>query len=88
MADPGSPTPRAELEARIVRRARDDAAFADWLVRDPRAAVSDELGVELPEGLTVTVVQERPDAMCIVLPVDLSGLGPDAVWAMTGRPPA
>jgi hypothetical protein len=37
--------------------------------------------------MSVSVVEERPDAMTIVLPVDLSGLGWDAVWAMTGRRP-
>lgn len=45
------------------------------------------LGVALPERIEVQVVQERPDLMCVVLPVDLSGMGYDAVWAMLGRRP-
>ena len=32
-------------------------------------------------------IEEHPDRIAIVLPVDLAGLGEDAVWAMTGRPP-
>jgi len=87
MSGYGIPTGRAELEARIARRAASDAAFKALLLNDPRAALADELGVTLPEQLEVQVVQERPDSMCIVLPVDLSGIGHDAVWAMTGRRP-
>jgi hypothetical protein len=77
---------RAELHRRIVDRALADAAFRARLLESPREAVADELGVELPPGLDVVVVEERPDRIAIVLPVDVGGLGPDAVWAMTGRP--
>jgi hypothetical protein len=88
MSYQGVPTGRAQIEARIVRRALDDDGFRERLLADPRAAVSEELGVTLPQRLQVDVVQERPDRLCIVLPVDLSGMGRDAVWAMTGVRPA
>jgi hypothetical protein len=78
---------RAELQRRIVDRALADPAFRARLLETPREAVAEELGVELPRELEVVVVEERPDRVAIVMPVDLSGLGPDAVWAMTGRPP-
>jgi hypothetical protein len=81
------PTGRQQLEARIVRRAWSDPAFRELLLSDPRAAVSDELGAEVPEGLRIEVVEERSDLLCIVLPVDLSEMGMDAVWAMTGLRP-
>jgi hypothetical protein len=79
---------REELHQRIVRRAQADPAFRARLIESPRDALAEELGVELPPGLEVTVLQERSDHIAIVLPADLSGLGPDAVWAMTGSPPA
>jgi hypothetical protein len=82
------PTGRAEIQSRIVHRAQSDVEFHALLLDDPRAAVAQELGIALPERLQITVVQERPDALCLVLPVDLSGMGRDAVWAMTGRRPA
>ncbi len=87
MSDHVVPTGREELQARIVRRAAGDETFRAWLLDNPRAALEDELGISLPQRLQVQVVQERPDSMCIVLPVDLSGMGHDAVWAMTGRQP-
>jgi hypothetical protein len=81
------PTGRAEIERRIVERAQSDPAFRARLDEDPRAAVGELLGIELPERIEVRVVSERSDLMCIVLPVDLSGMGYDAVWAMLGRRP-
>ena len=78
---------RAELQRRLVDRAQADPAFRARLLETPREALAEELGVELPSELEVVVVEERSDRIAIVLPVDLSGLGPDAVWAMTGRPP-
>jgi hypothetical protein len=81
------PTGREELERRVLERAVEDAAFRQLLLSDPHAALSDLLGAELPQRLQVQVVQETPDSLCIVLPVDLSGLGYDAVWAMIGRRP-
>ena len=87
MSDYAVPTGRTELQARIARRAASDESFRERLLDDPRAALEDELGVAIPKRLEVQVVQERPDCMCIVLPVDLSGMGHDAVWAMTGHQP-
>ena len=81
------PDPRSELHGRIVEKALADAAFRARLVEAPREALEEELGVELPAGLEVVVIEERADRIAVVVPVDLPGLGPDAVWAMTGRPP-
>lgn len=81
------PTGRAELERRILGRAREDPEFRERLTREPRAAVGELLDVVVPDGLEIGVVQETPGELFIVLPVDLSGMGHDAVWAMLGRVP-
>jgi hypothetical protein len=81
------PTGRIELERRVLERAGSDAGFRARLLRDPRRALGELLGTQLPERLRVQVVEETPDSLCIVLPVDLSGLGHDAVWSMIGRRP-
>jgi hypothetical protein len=78
---------RAELHRRLVDRALADPRFRERLVEAPREALAEELGVELPPELEVVVIEEHPDRIAIVLPVDLGGLGRDAVWAMTGREP-
>jgi hypothetical protein len=78
------PTRREEIERRVVRRAWADPAYRDWLRDDPRAALEDELGISLPSRLHVTLVEERSDHLCIVLPVDLSAISERDSQAMTG----
>jgi hypothetical protein len=81
------PTRRAEIESRVVRRAWADADFLAWLRSDPRAALADELGVSLPRRLEIMVVEEKPDLLCIVIPVDLSGIDERASRSATGIAP-
>lgn len=45
-----------------------DPAFRERLVADPHGAVQDELGVPLPSEVRVTVLQETPDTLYLVLP--------------------
>jgi len=78
---------RSEIQDRLVKRALADPAFRARLGESPREAVAEELGVELPPALEVVVVEETAERIAVVLPVDLAGLGDDAVWAMTGKPP-
>jgi hypothetical protein len=80
-------TERQALESRLVTRALVEPGFRERLLAAPREAVAEELGIELPDALEIAVVEESPSRLAIVLPVDLSGLGVDAVWAMTGRRP-
>jgi hypothetical protein len=82
------PSERAGLERRIVERAQNDPEYRARLIAAPREAVAEELGLELPESLGIEVVEERPDRLTIVLPVDLGGIGYDGIWAMTGVRPA
>ena len=78
------PTRRAEIESRVVRRAWADADFLARLRSDPHAALAEELGVRLPARLEVMVVEERPDLLCIVIPVDLSGIDERDSRSVTG----
>jgi hypothetical protein len=81
------PTRRAEIERRVVRRAWADPAYRERLRENPRAALEEELGVSLPSRLQVTLVEERSDHMCIVVPVDLSAISERDSQGMTGLGP-
>jgi hypothetical protein len=80
-------TGRADLEQRLVWRATADPAFRERLLADPRAAIEEELGIDLPASMQIDVIEEGPHRLCLTLPMDLSGIGRNAVWAMTGRRP-
>jgi hypothetical protein len=59
---------RAEVEGRIIQRSLQDEDFRRGLLEDPRAAVEDELGTPLPEGVEVRAVEETADTIYLVLP--------------------
>jgi hypothetical protein len=78
------PVPRDDIERRIVERARRDADFRALLETNPKAALEEVIGAVLPARLEVRVVEESPDCMYIVLPVDLSGISMMAARVATG----
>jgi len=81
------PTQRHNIEGRVVRRAWADPAYRERLLDNPKAALAELLGVELPDSLEVRLVVERSDLLYIVLPVDVSPIPPETVRVMTGRRP-
>jgi hypothetical protein len=64
---------RAEMERRLIERSLGDETFRQRLLDDPKAAVEQELGSGLPEGIEVRVVQESSDTIYLVLPSASAG---------------
>lgn len=62
---------RAEVEARIITQAERDPAFRQWLLQEPKAAVADLMGITLPPGMSITVLEEQPGQHYLVLPAAL-----------------
>ena len=59
---------RAGLDEAIRNRLASDPAFREALLADPRAAVSELLGVELPDTVTITVHEESLTDVHLVIP--------------------
>ena len=59
---------RAEAERRIIQRSLEDDSFRQRLLENPKAAVEQELGAQLPEEVRVVAVEESPDTVYLVLP--------------------
>ena len=59
---------RAEFERRLINRSLEDETFRQRLLDEPKAAVEQELGRQLPESIEVRVVQESQDTIYLVLP--------------------
>jgi hypothetical protein len=72
------------LQQEIIRAAESDPSFRRRLIDSPRAALEAALGVELPQAMGVTVLEERVDQLYVVLPVDLSGIAASAAVAASG----
>ena len=59
---------RSEVERRLVQRSLEDESFRQRLLEDPRAAVEEELGTQLPESIEVRMVEESAQTIYLVLP--------------------
>ncbi len=64
---------RKEFEQKLAEQAAADPAFKARLIADPAAVLSEELakvtpGGAIPAGLTITVLEETPAQIYIVLP--------------------
>jgi hypothetical protein len=59
---------RVEMERRLIEKSLQDDAFRQRLLEDPKAAVEEELGTQLPEDVRVQAVEETADTIYLVLP--------------------
>jgi outer membrane biogenesis lipoprotein LolB len=58
----------AEIQSEIIGRAAEDAEFRARLLADAGKVLKDELGVAVPDGLTISVHEESGTNAHIVLP--------------------
>lgn len=59
---------RYELQEKIVSKALSDAAYKQELLANPKAAVEKELGITIPEGVAINIMQETGEQVFLVLP--------------------
>ena len=57
-----------EMQAAIVERAVEDAAFRARLIDDPKATIEEVLGIAVPEAMIVAVHEDGPTHTHLVLP--------------------
>ena len=66
---------RQQLEAQLIDRTMKDETFRQELLRDPKGVFARELGMNMPEHITVQVLEESPSTVYLVLPAPVSGVG-------------
>ncbi len=59
-----------ELREKIMDKAAKDSDFRALLLRDPKGALAQELGVTIPDSLSVEVHEESNTTTHLVLPPD------------------
>jgi hypothetical protein len=72
MAEHAKPT-RPEMEARLIDKAWKDPAFRRALIEDPNGTLERELGLTVPAGVSLTVLEETPTNRYLVLPPGQTG---------------
>ena len=59
---------RRSINDRVLRRASEDEDFRRLLIDNPKSAIARELGIDVPDGLHLTVVRESADQIYVVIP--------------------
>ena len=61
-------TTATELRAQILSKADEDSDFRAHLIADPKAAISAEIGANIPDGFDVVVHEDGATTAHLVLP--------------------
>ena len=62
-----------EMERRLVEKSLQDDDFRQKVLADPRAAVEEEPGTRLPEGVRVLVMEETAGTVYLMVPFSSTG---------------
>ncbi|OAS16728.1 NHLP leader peptide family RiPP precursor [Paenibacillus oryzisoli] len=56
------------LKEKIIKKAWEDADFKARLLADPRSALKQDFGIDVPEGIELSVLAETPAHYALVIP--------------------
>jgi len=88
MSEQTSPQTRKDIEAHIIAQAWKDEGYKQELLSNPKAAIGQEFGVQLPAEVNVHVMEEDSTNLYFVLPArpDLSNaeLSDEQLEAVSG----
>ena len=73
-----------EMRTRIIDKAVNDPGYREMLLSDPNAAVGEELGVPIPDSLTIHVHEEGAEDAHLVLPPSSTLTEPELASATAG----
>jgi hypothetical protein len=84
---------RDKTQALVTERADSDAAFRALLLADPSAAMAELIGMPVPEAVRITVHEESPTDIHLVIPAasalsdqDLDLVSGGIDWSVTRGP--
>ncbi len=80
-------TTATELKTKILSKAAEDGDFRTRLLTDPRATISTELGMTIPEGFDVAVHEDSGTTAHLVLPPAPALTEADLAMAAGGSQP-
>ncbi|WP_341530335.1 NHLP leader peptide family RiPP precursor [Nostoc sp. UHCC 0302] len=57
-----------DVQSQIIARALRDSSFRQSLLNEPKAAISQELGIDIPDSINIQVLQANDTNLYLVLP--------------------
>ncbi len=73
------------LKVQIIKKAWEDDSFRQLLLSEPKKAIKETFGVDIPAGIELKVVEESPSLYYLTLPPKPEDVadgesGPNIVW--------
>lgn len=73
------------LKVQIIKKAWADPAFKKSLLIEPKQAIKEAFGIEIPAGIELKVVEESPSSYYLTLPPNPEDISdgkssPNVVW--------
>jgi len=68
-------TKREHLQNEIIKKAWDDPSFKQALLSNPKETLKKEFNLEIPDNITLTVVEEANDHFYLTIPVSPTECG-------------
>ena len=65
-----TPLDRKQIESHLLKKAGEDPAFRQTLISNPRQALEQEIGLQLPANFDLRVVEESANNLYLVLPAE------------------
>ena len=65
------------IQEQVIAKAMKDETFRQELLSNPKAAIERELGINVPQDVTIAVHEDTPSTLHLVLPMPASS----AAWA-------
>ncbi len=63
--------PQMDMESMLINKALEDEVFKRQLMSNPKATIEKEMGEKLPEGLEIEVLEQQPEKLYLVLPLNI-----------------
>ncbi|MBD2533204.1 NHLP leader peptide family natural product precursor [Nostoc flagelliforme FACHB-838] len=57
-----------DVQSQIIAKALRDSSFRQSLFNEPKAAISQELGIDIPDSINIQVLQANDTNLYLVLP--------------------
>lgn len=65
---------REQIQAAVITKAQEDAAFKEKLMQSPKEAMQEACGMAVPDGIEVEVLEEKPNKLYLVLPMNVNDM--------------
>ena len=75
---------RKEFQVQLIKKAQSDKEFKKAFLGNPEETLQTQLGVQVPEGVEVKVVEESSKVVYLVLPVNPDELTDEQLDAVAG----